>query len=192
MQEMPDMMQQGQEVTDGAPMQDDQAGSFSIDSQQIESAIKDQMDDKQAKNLDIVLKKGNELIFGKETHYQLMDSLKDSQDVGKDLGSGAAGLMASLIKSSGNSIPGDVVIPAGIILLARAAEFVNKSGMNTITDDDFEEAAHVFNTHINNAFNPEFRERMKQSAGEQQPEQPVEQAQMQAPQGGGLLQQSGG
>lgn len=159
--------------------------TFSIDSNQVESAIKDQVDDRQEKDLDQLLDAGNDLMFGKDTHYQLMDQLQGSKDIGTDLGGGAFSLMAMLIKESGGTIPGDIVLPAGVILLARAAEFLNESGMAQVTDNDFEKATHLFSVQIMNTFDPEFKSKMQQYAGGEgmpQDQQSAQQTSMQQPQ----------
>lgn len=164
-------LQQGQPQAVGsqmAPMEEGQemgdisAGEFTIDSQQIETGIKEQMDKTQSSNLDRVLNEGNALLFGEDTHYQLMDSLQGSKDIAGDLGNGAFNIMSMLLKESGNSIPGDVILPAGVILLARASEFLNESQTVQVTDDDFEEAAHLFTVKTMNAYDTDFQGKMKE------------------------------
>lgn len=149
-------MEEGQEIGDIS------AGEFTIDSQQIETGIKEQMDKTQSSNLDRVLNEGNALLFGEDTHYQLMDSLQGSKDIAGDLGNGAFNIMSMLLKESGNSIPGDVILPAGVILLARASEFLNESQTVQVTDDDFEEAAHLFTVKTMNAYDTDFQGKMKE------------------------------
>lgn len=188
------MMQQdneGMEQSDLVDPQENAEGGFTINCEQIEASIKEQMDVKQKSNLDRVLKEGNDLLFGEETHYKLMGQLQNSQNISKDLGEGAFGLMSMLLKSSGNSIPGDIFLPAGMILLARASEFLHEAGV-PITDDDFEEASHIFNVKVSYAYDPEFRDRMSRFMGEQQPmaAQPEQQGGM--PQSGGLLNMTEG
>lgn len=176
--DMQDMQQPEQPAEAGFFSPEDQstpenAGQFTINSDQIESSIKEQMDKQQSANLDRVLTEGNELLFGKETHYQLMDQLKNSQNLSADLGNGAFGVMSILIKEGGNTMPGDIVLPAGMILMARASEFLNQSGLAQITDDDFEEAAHIFSVKIMDTYDPEFRNKMQQHSGQQGQEQPM-------------------
>ncbi len=152
---------------------DEENTGFTVNSDEIENGIKEQLDEQQDKNLDRVVKAGNELLFGEETHYQLMDQLQNSKDIGADLGAGAFSAMSILYKESGNSIPGDVILPAGVILLARASEFLNESGMAQITDDDFEKATHLFSVKMMDAYDPDFNNRMQQAIGQQpQPDQP--------------------
>lgn len=174
-----------------------QPSGFTINAQEIEDAIEQHMDEKQRKNLDRVLDTGHELLFGKETHYKMMDGMEDSKDIAKDIGEGTFHLMMILYKESNETLPGDIIIPAGIILLANTAEFVAQSGV-PITDDDFEEAAHTFTTLTMNTLDPSFRDRVKQqmpndmgAANMQQMPNNMQQQDQQPPplmqQGGGLL-----
>lgn len=176
----PQNLMQDQEIEGQGPEEMGNEGSaFTINSDQIEAGVKDQMDKTQSGNLYRVLSDGNKLLFGKDTHYQLMDSLQGSADISGDLGNGAFNMMGMLLKSSGNSIPGDVILPAGVILLARASEFLNESKTVQVTDDDFEEAAHLFTVKTMNAYDKDFQGKMKQysapgvqedSGDEQQPD----------------------
>ena len=147
---------------------------FTIDPGQIEQSIKDQMQPEQVKDLDRVLTEGNKLIFGKDTHYQLMDGIEGSQDIPGDLGNGAFSLIMMLYKGGGYTMPPELMLPAGAILLARTCEFLNKSGMVQVTDDDYEEAMHIFTVKLHSTLDPNFKDRMSQSLGqgEQQPDAP--------------------
>ena len=107
--------------TENAPQEqesfeNEQENAFSIDSNQVESAIKDHVDDRQESDLNQLLDAGNDLLFGKDTHYQLMDQLQSSKDIGADLGGGAFSLMTMIIKEKNGRVPGEVVLPAGVIL----------------------------------------------------------------------------
>lgn len=148
-----------------------------IDAQQIEAGIKDKLAKKQSANLDRILQAGQELLFGKDSHYQMLKGIESSHDIGGDLGKGAFGMAMMLIKQSGGTIPGDVIIPAGIILLARLTEFMNSegSGMPHVTDDDYEEATHVFSTLIMDKLDPQFKDKVAASGVQPAPEQPQQQ-----------------
>ena len=52
------------------------------------------------------------------------------------LGKGIAGLMLILFKESNETIPPQVIIPAGVQLLIKAAEFAKQSGMGEISNKD--------------------------------------------------------
>lgn len=192
------MMQQSTgNLTENQPIDQQQPGEsqggFSINATQIEDAIKEHIEPKQVSALDRVVKAGHELMFGKDTHNKIMDGLEGSQDIGGDLGSGAASMMLLLFKQSGNTIPGDVIIPAGVILLARAGEFFKESGI-PITDEDFEEAVHTFSTITMNKLDPEFQRKVAGYNGSQEQQGKQELTQQQAIPGnvGGLLNSTGG
>ena len=170
---------------------DGQSTGFTIDANQIEDTIKDHIEPKQISALDRVVKAGHELMFGKDTHNKIMDGLEGSQDIGGDLGSGAANLLLLLFKQSGNTIPGEIIIPVGIILLARAGEFFKESGI-PITDDDFEEAVHTFSTMTMMKLNPEFKAKMEQYSGQQAAPGQQMQGDIIPQAGGGLLNSAGG
>lgn len=72
-----------------------------------------------------VVKAGMKVIFAKETHDDIVDLLnKNEGDIGETLGMQTASLMAMLYRKSNNSIPGEIIIPAGTYLLAQGAEFL--------------------------------------------------------------------
>lgn len=165
-----------------------QEQAFSIDPGQIEQGIKEQMKPEEVKNLDRVLDEGNKLLFGKDTHYQLMDGLKDSQDIPGDLGNGAFTLLMMLYKGGGYTMPPELMMPTGAILLSRACAFLSQSGMIPVTDDDYEEAMHVYTVKLHSTLDPSFKQRMDQSLGGGQ-EPPMEASAQPQPQTGGILDQ---
>ena len=176
------MMQQPQTDLDaGGQEEPNESGTsgFTIDPGQIEQGIKKQMKPDQAKNLDRVLTEGNKLLFGKDTHYQLMDGLKDSKDIPGDLGNGAFALFMMLYKGGGYTMPTDIMMAVGAILIARACAFLSQSGMIPVTDDDYEEAMHVYTVKLHSTLDPSFKQRMDQSLGGGQEQ----------PQTGGILDQ---
>lgn len=162
-----------------------------VNADQIAEAIMQNMDEQQQKNAQHFIDAGKELLFGKDTHYQLMDSMKQSQDVAKDLGYGAYQLMIAMIKSGGMSVQdrpdvGAVIIPSGVILMALAAEFINTSNeFPDINLDQFGDAVEIFSNMLLQ-HDPEFRQRMDQSEQPMQKEEQPMQQPMQ-PQSGALL-----
>lgn len=165
-----------------------QEQGFTIDPSQIEKTLKDQMDPKDVSDLNRVLAEGNKLLFGKDTHYQLMKGIETSKDIPGDLGMGAFSLMMMLFKGGKYSMPTQLLQPAGTILLTRACAYIRESGIAPISDDDYEEAMHIFTTHLQ-SLNPKFKERMDQSlgGGQEQPASPDASAQPQPQQTQGVL-----
>lgn len=187
LQASPDQPQQSNEIIEEAI----ESSGASVDANHISSAIMDHMDEQQQKNTESFIDAGKELLFGKETHYQLMDSLKNTKDITKDMGYGAYQLMMALIQQGGMSAQNRpdvtaVIIPSGIILLALAAEFMNASDeFPDISLDQFGEAADIFANMIMR-HDPEFMQRMNsQGESEPDPKQPMQ------PQGGLLNAQQG-
>jgi len=138
-----------------------------VEAQQIEDGIKEHLKKPDIPKLDRILKAGTELLFGKDSHYKMLDGLESSQDVSGDLGKGAFGMALMLLKQSGNTLPGELLIPAGVILLARLVEFMNSegSGMPQVSGDDYEQAVHVFTTLTMDKLDPEFKNKL-QSQGQ--------------------------
>ena len=118
---------------------------LTVDPGEIEQHMKDQMDDGQKKDLDKVLSAGNKLLFSKGTHDKLLGDIgKGGLPLAEELGKGGAGIVGVLMKKSGGTLPGETIVPAGIILLARAAEFLSKKGGVDINDQVFEEATKIY------------------------------------------------
>lgn len=194
------MQQQGQEampVNENGDMIEDaiESSGATIDADQIAGAIMDNMDDKQRENTGHFVDSGKELLFGEETHYQLMDSLKTSKDMTKDLGYGAYQLMMALLQQGGMTAQDrpditPVIIPSGVILMALTAEFMNSSDeFPDITLDQFGEAADIF-VNMMLQHDPEFMQNANAESGmQQEPQQDM--LQQQQPQAGLLANQQG-
>lgn len=157
-----------QEEQSESPEHETEEGGFNVDSNMIYSHITDQMDKTQKSNLDQLLKVTNDLIFGNKDTNHLVDSLTQSQSLGKDLGQGAFNFFLTLMKSS-NQIPGDIVDSFGMIMIARVCEYLSEVG-TPVTDEDYEEATHTFVTLVHGKFDPDFQKQMA-DRGIGQPEQ---------------------
>ena len=165
-------------------------GQFTIDPAVIEEHIRENLDDDQEKSLDKLLDEGKELLFGEESHYQLLKGLEQSQDLGKDLGEGAYGMILMLVKQ-GADLSGEVVPSAAAILISRVADFLNQAQMVQVTDDDVSNAIETFG-HLIMQHDPQYMGRMKQSLGQAGAmQQPQEQQAQPILQPGGLLNTTG-
>jgi hypothetical protein len=87
---------------------------------------------------------GMKVMFSKESHKLMLDEFQKEGPLGQKLGTGIAGLMLLLVKESNGTIPPEVIIPAGINLLTRAADFIRKSEIEKITNGDIGDAMEVF------------------------------------------------
>lgn len=190
---MPPNMQGDQDINGQEEINEPGTEGFTIDPDQVEKGIKDQMEPRQVKDLDRVLDEGNKLLFEKDSHYQLMDGLQNSQDIPGDLGNGAFGILMMLFKGGGYTMPTDIMDATGAILLARACAFLSQSGLVPVTDDDYEEAVHIFTVKLHSTLDPSFNERMNGAIGtgdqQQQQQQPMQQVPQQQPQTPGILNQ---
>ena len=86
---------------------------------------------------------GMKVMFSKESHKLMLDELQKEGPLGQKLGMGIAGLMLLLFKESNQTIPPEVIIPAGVNLLSRAADFIRKSEIEKITNADIGDAMEV-------------------------------------------------
>lgn len=98
---------------------------------------------------------GMKVMFSKESHKLMLDELKKEGPIGQKLGMGIAGLMLLLVKESNSTIPPEVIIPAGINLLTRAADFVRKTELEKITNADIGDAMEVMISTILQKFGVE-------------------------------------
>jgi hypothetical protein len=87
---------------------------------------------------------GMKVMFSKESHKLMLDELQKEGPMGQKLGTGIAGLMLLLVKESNGTLPPEVIVPAGINLLTRAADFIRKSKIEKITNGDIGDAMEVF------------------------------------------------
>lgn len=74
-----------------------------------------------------VVKAGMRVIFSKETHDDVIDMISQNEgDIGEALGQQIASLMVLLYEKSNKTMPGEVIVPAGVYLLAEGAEFLEQ------------------------------------------------------------------
>lgn len=142
-----------------------------FDSNELYSNITEQMDETQQANLDQLLKVTNDMIFKDPETNTLIDHLSTSQNIGKDLGEGAFHFFLSLMQDSKN-MPGDIVDPYAMIMIARVCEYLEETGIE-IEEEDYETAVQTFITLVHNKFDPEFQGQMQQRGFGQQQAQPI-------------------
>jgi hypothetical protein len=86
---------------------------------------------------------GMKVMFSKESHQFMLKEMQGQGPVAQRLGQGIAGLMLLLFKESNETIPPEVIIPAGIELLMQAVDFVRETGMGEITNKDIGDAMEI-------------------------------------------------
>lgn len=131
-----------------------------IDTETIKNNI--QMPPELQEAYDRVVIAGMKVMFSKESHKLMLDELQKEGPIAQKLGMGIAGLMLLLFKESNETIPPQVIIPAGVNLLSRAADFIRKSGIDTITNTDIGNAMELMISTILQKFgvSPEQMEQM--------------------------------
>lgn len=100
-------------------------------------AIKAQMhlSGNQGAQLDRIVLAGRKIMFSPQSHKMMLDQLNGPGTMGSKLGLGVAGLIALLWQESKQSLPPQLLIPAGMILVAVAADFLRQAGQS-VTDQD--------------------------------------------------------
>lgn len=148
---MPGLLSKEQEAQEegisGIPTEADAMGGGGDSlNDRIEGHIREQLGEENLAAFDQVLEQGMKLLFSKETNAKLFDSIRpeDEIPIADELGTAATNLMLAMYEKSGNSIPGEVIIPAGTVLLARAVDFINESEIAQVSDEDFGEALQIF------------------------------------------------
>lgn len=79
---------------------------------------------------------GMKVMFSKESHKLVLDQLKQPGSLSERLGKGIAGLMLILFKESKQTMPPQVIIPAGVELLMQAVDFLRQSHLENPTNKD--------------------------------------------------------
>lgn len=86
---------------------------------------------------------GLKLMFSEQTREQTLQFMQGEGDPAEKMGEGVAAVMATLFKQSNNTMPPQVVIPAGVELLLHAVDVVKKSGGQWSQDDTAESMANM-------------------------------------------------
>ena len=77
---------------------------------------------------------GMKVMFSKESHKFMLKELQREGPMDQRLGNGIAGLMLLLVKESNNTIPPEVIIPAGMKLMMEAVDFMRETGLGQPTN----------------------------------------------------------
>lgn len=89
----------------------------------------------QGQQLDRIVLAGLKVMFSKQSHPMMMEVMQGPDPVPYKLSQGICGLLGLLMRESKNSLPPNLMVPAGMILMAHAAEFLRKSGIK-VSDQD--------------------------------------------------------
>ena len=89
----------------------------------------------QGAQLDRIVLAGRRVMFDKTSHHLFLDQLDGPGTLAQKLGQGVAGLVSLLWQESKQSLPPQLLIPAGTVLVAVAADFLKQGGMD-VSDQD--------------------------------------------------------
>lgn len=149
------VMPEGAETTEVG----ETGGKFTITADLVSKHIVEKMKPDDVAAMQRVVNAGMKVLFSKETHSQIFDGIRpaDQVPIADELGAGATNIMLILFKESKNSIPAQLIIPAGAILLAKACEFINETHLAVVTDDDYADAMQMFSASIVHSLDPSFK-----------------------------------
>ena len=89
-----------------------------------------------------IIKAGVELMLNEKTRPATLKYLSGEGPAAQKLGEGTAGLMLYLFQRSNKTMPPQLIIPAGVELLAEGADMMRKAGAE-VSDADIAEAVVV-------------------------------------------------
>lgn len=82
-----------------------------------------------------VVAAGDAFMFNKKTHRHFLDTINQEGDLGENVGKAMGALLLMLYKQSNEQMPLEVAPQAGVVLIARGADFLEKVTGETITPD---------------------------------------------------------
>lgn len=119
-----------------------------------------------------VVTAGMKVMFSEETHDMMIEELSKEGELPERVGESIAGLMMLLYQKSNQTMPGEVIIPAGTYLLSEGADFIEKVTGEEITPDVIAASMQVMMDKLMEAFGADPKRLLmaaeKASAGEYQ------------------------
>lgn len=146
-----------------------------VTSELLYQEIAKKLDPAKVKQLDRIVAAGMKVMFGRDTHTLFLDEMAKEGDFGEKMGDGVARLVVLLFQSSKGTMPKDLIVPAASILVAKANEYLERTG-EAVQEDDYVQAIKIVTKKIMMAFGAS-----EEHFQSQQPQQPMAQAQQ--PQG---------
>ena len=135
----------------------------------------------QKPQLERIIAAGMKVMFSPETHKMMIEQMNGQGPVEQRLGMGIVALLSILWQESKGALPPQLLIPAGMVLLAHAADFMTKSGQQVTPEQ--QGAAHeiMIDTLLSQAKIDPAKLAANAERGAQAPGQAPEQAPGQAP-----------
>lgn len=120
-------------------------GKLTITPQSLQAKM--HLSPQQAQQLQRIVIAGMKVMFSEQTRGLMQKTLAGPAPMAQKIGLGVAGLLGILMKESQNSIPRELLLPAGMLLIVHAAEFLDKSGAG-VGDQDVSQAIQIMTTAI--------------------------------------------
>jgi len=97
-----------------------------------------------------LLTAGMQLLFSKDSHDLLMNGINENDEVplSDELAVGAVSMFKIMMGKAKGQIPGEIIMPAAAILIARVLEFLQESGSTEVNDQVFSDAMEMFKVKI--------------------------------------------
>ncbi len=97
----------------------------------------------QVPQLQRIVVAGMKVMFDPQTHQLVQQALAGPDPLPQKLGKSVAGLMGLLWQESKQSLPPQLIIPAALVLLAHAIDFLRKSGQQGADANLYAQASEV-------------------------------------------------
>lgn len=92
---------------------------------------------------DKAVKAGLAMLFSPKVVDQTIEFIGDGSDAPKKIAEGVAGIMGMLVQQSNGTMPGQIIVPVGVELIAHVVEAARKGGIQ-ISDGDVAEGMAQF------------------------------------------------
>lgn len=117
----------------GAPAAPTGPGKLTFTPQSLEAKM--HLNPSQQQQLQRIVTAGMKVMFSPQTRAMMQKIVQTPGNVAQKVATSVAGLLGILMKESGNAMPKQLLIPAGVLLIAHAAEFLDRAQM-VMTDQD--------------------------------------------------------
>lgn len=87
-----------------------------------------------------IITAGMRIMFSDETHELMLDQLEQEGDFAQNIGNAITGLMLLMYQKSNGTMPQELIIPAGIYLLAKGVNFIEKVTGEQVTSEVLSQA----------------------------------------------------
>lgn len=134
-------------------------GALTITAEHAKQSLFQNLGEKEQSVIGRVIYAGMKMLFTPEMNAKVVEGIKrqdEGMDISDKLGIGVAHTLGLMFNESKGTMPLGALLPAGYVLLAKMYEFVDRTGLAKVTDEDFGESMQMMNAVINKFFNPQF------------------------------------